>query len=108
MGTAVAAKLAKRYQRQPFGTQQQKIRQGLLTRGFDNDLATKMLATLDLTPDEDEQWALLVKQGEKLWHRYRTLSMRERQYKTKQALYRKGFNLDDISRWLADLGESAQ
>ncbi|AJA79819.1 regulatory protein recX [Levilactobacillus brevis] len=108
VGTAVAAKLAKRYQRQPFGTQQQKIRQGLLTRGFDNDLATKMLATLDLTPDEDEQWALLVKQGEKLWHRYRTLSMRERQYKTKQALYRKGFNLDDISRWLADLGESAQ
>lgn len=107
VGTAVAEKLAKRYHRQAFGTQQQKIRQGLLTRGFDNDDASKMLATLDLTPDVDQQHDLLVKQGEKLWHRYRTLSHSERQYKTKQALYRKGFNLDDISAWLADLGESA-
>jgi len=50
----------------------------------------------------------LVKQGEKVWHRYRTLSPSERKYKTKQVLYRKGFQLDDISQWLADLGESAE
>lgn len=108
VGTATAQKLAKRYHHQAFGTQQQKIRQGLLTRGFDNDEASQMLATLELTPDIDEQHDLLVKQGEKLWRRYRALSFSERQYKTKQALYRKGFQLDDISQWLADLGESAE
>lgn len=107
VGTAVAEKLAKRYHRQPFGNQQQKIRQGLMTRGFNNDEAGQMIATLDLTPDVDEQHELLVRQGEKLWHRYRSLGAAERKYKTKQALYRKGFQLDDISQWLADLGESA-
>jgi len=106
VGTAVAEKLAKRYHRQAFGTQQQKIRQGLMTRGFDSDEAGAMLESLELTPDVDEQQDLLAKQGEKMWHRYRALSASERAYKTKQALYRKGFKLDDISRWLADFGES--
>jgi len=108
VGTAVAQKLAKRYHRQAFGTQQQKIRQGLMSRGFNNDEIGQMLESLDLTPDVDQQHELLVKQGEKVWHRYRTLSPSERKYKTNQVLYRKGFQLDDISQWLADLGESAE
>lgn len=107
IGTAVAEKLVKRYRRQAFGTQKQKIRQGLISRGFAVDEANQMLEALDLTPDVDEQQVLLAKQGEKMWHRYRTLGDSERRYKTKQALYRKGFKLDDISQWLADLGESA-
>ncbi|SMS13902.1 Regulatory protein recX [Levilactobacillus zymae] len=100
VGTAVAQKLAKRYRRQAFHTQEQKIRQGLMTRGFASDEVGAMLATLDLQPDVDEQAALLAKQGEKLWHKYRTLAVSERKYKTKQALYRKGFGLDDIDHWL--------
>ncbi|MFC6291042.1 recombination regulator RecX [Levilactobacillus angrenensis] len=108
VGTAVAEKLAKRYHRQAFGTQQQKIRQGLISRGFNNDEAGQMIDSLDLTPDLDQQHDLLVKQGEKIWRRYRALSPSERKYKTKQTLYRKGFQLDDISQWLADLGESAE
>nr|WP_125573653.1 recombination regulator RecX [Levilactobacillus huananensis] len=106
VGTAVAKKLAKRYQHQSTRNQLQKVRQGLMSRGFGGDEINGMLDGLDLTPDEDEQRALLAKQGEKLWHRYRALSHSERQYKTKQALYRKGFKLDEISAWLADLGES--
>jgi len=108
VGTAAAEKLAKRYQRQPFGNQQQKIRQGLMSRGFGTDEIGQMIETLSLTPDVDEQHELLVKQGEKIWHRYRALSPSERKYKTKQMLYRKGFQLDDISQWLADLGESGE
>lgn len=102
VGTAVAQKLAKRYQRQAFHTQGQKIRQGLITRGFASDEATKFVASLDLTPDVDQQADLLAKQGEKLWYRYRTLGATERRYKTKQALYRKGFGLDDIDHWLTE------
>jgi len=102
VGTAVAKKLAKRYQRQAFHTQEQKIRQGLITRGFASDEATKMLADLDLTPDEEQQASLLAKQGEKLWHKYRTLGTSDRRYKTKQALYRKGFSIDAIDQWLTE------
>lgn len=103
VGTVVAKKLAKRYQRLAFHTQEQKIRQGLITRGFASDEAGQMLAELALTPDLDEQAALLAKQGEKLWHKYRTLATSERKYKTKQALYRKGFAIDAIDQWLADV-----
>lgn len=106
VGTAVAQKLAKRYQHNSTRNREQKMRQGLMTRGFGGDAIKTMLDAVDLTPDVDEQRALLAKQGEKLWHRYRALSESERQYKTKQALYRKGFKLDDISQWLADFGES--
>lgn len=84
------------------------MRQGLMTRGFGGDEIKAMLDAVDLTPDVDEQQALLAKQGEKFLRRYRALSPSERQYKTKQMLYRKGFKLDDISQWLADLGESAE
>jgi len=108
VGTAVAEKLAKRYQHNSSRNQEQKMRQGLMARGFGGDEIKAMLDAVDLTPDVDEQQALLAKQGEKFLHRYRALSPSERQYKTKQMLYRKGFKLDDISQWLADLGESAE
>ena len=100
VGTTVAKKLAKRYQRQAFHTQEQKIRQGLITRGFASDEAKEMVADLALTPDVEQQADLLAKQGEKLWHKYRTRAMSDRRYRTKQALYRKGFALDDIDHWL--------
>ncbi|QMU09200.1 recombination regulator RecX [Levilactobacillus suantsaii] len=105
VGTAVAQKLAKRYQRQAFHTQEQKIRQGLITRGFASDEAQAMVTALALKPDADQQAALLAKQGEKLWRKYRTLAASERRYKTKQALYRKGFGLDEIDHWLTSLTE---
>ncbi|MFD1549717.1 recombination regulator RecX [Levilactobacillus fuyuanensis] len=108
VGTAVAEKLAKRYQHNSSRNQEQKMRQGLMARGFGGDEIKAMLDAVDLTPDVDEQQALLAKQGEKFLRRYRALSPSERQYKTKQMLYRKGFKLDDISQWLADLGESAE
>ncbi|NLR10275.1 MULTISPECIES: recombination regulator RecX [Lactobacillaceae] len=108
VGTAVAEKLAKRYQHQSTRNREQKMRQGLVTRGFGGDEIKTMLAAVDLTPDADEQQALLAKQGEKFLRRYHALSQSEQHYKTKQALYRKGFKLDDISQWLADLGESAE
>ncbi|MCW3779567.1 recombination regulator RecX [Levilactobacillus namurensis] len=103
VGMAVAQKLAKRYQRQAFHTQEQKIRQGLITRGFASDEAQQWVTDLGLEPDPAQQQALLAKQGEKLWHKYRTLGTSDRRYKTKQALYRKGFGLDDIDGWLEQL-----
>ena len=53
-------------------------------------------------PDEEQQDELLAKEAAKAWRRYekRTQTDYERQLKVKQALYRKGFDLDAVEHWL--------
>ncbi|USJ87360.1 recombination regulator RecX [Lactiplantibacillus pentosus] len=96
----LARKLAKRYHKQAFKTMQQKVRQGMMTKGFDNDTITAAIAGLDLQPDEDEQWQALVTQGTKLWKRNRKYSFRERAMRTKRSLFQKGFMMDEINRFI--------
>jgi regulatory protein len=98
--TELARKLAKRYHRQAFKTMQQKVRQGMMTKGFDNDTITAAIASLALAPDEDEQWEALVTQGAKLWQRNRKYAFRERTMRTKRSLFQKGFMMDDINRFI--------
>lgn len=97
---AMAQKLAKRYQRQAFKTMLQKVRQGLMTKGFDSETITAALETLDLEPDVDEQWEALVQQGDKLWRRNRKYAFSERRMRTKRSLYQKGFLMDDINKFI--------
>ncbi|AVK62744.1 recombination regulator RecX [Lactobacillus sp. CBA3606] len=98
--TAAAQKLVKRYQRQAFKTMQQKVRQGLMTKGFDGETITAAIAALALTPDADAQWDALVAQGEKLWRRNRKYPFSERRQRTKRNLYQKGFLMDDINKFI--------
>ncbi|MFC6179809.1 recombination regulator RecX [Lactiplantibacillus daowaiensis] len=98
--TAMAKKLAKRYQRQAFKTMLQKVRQGLMTKGFDSDTITAAMDSLDLEPDVDEQWDALVQQGTKLWQRNRKYAFSERAMRTKRNLYQKGFLMDDINKFI--------
>ncbi|MFD1421689.1 recombination regulator RecX [Lactiplantibacillus songbeiensis] len=100
--TAMAQKLAKRYHRQAFKTMQQKVRQGLMTKGFDNETITAAIDALDLEPDVDEQWEALVAQGEKLWRRNRKYKPSERRMRTKRNLYQKGFLIDDINKFIEE------
>ncbi|MCT0222481.1 recombination regulator RecX, partial [Lactiplantibacillus plantarum] len=81
-------------------TMQQKVRQGMMTKGFDNDTITAAIASLALEPDEDEQWEALVAQGAKLWQRNRKYAFRERMMRTKRSLFQKGFMMDDINRFI--------
>ena len=50
--------------------------------------------------DFDQQEELLNHQAEKIWHRYRRYQGYEREMKFKQAMYRKGFDLDATQAWL--------
>lgn len=96
----LAQKLAKRYDRLAFKTTLQKVRQGLMSKGFDGDTITHALEQLDLQPDTDEQWDALVAQGEKLWRRNHKYAFSERMLRTKRSLYQKGFLMDDINRFI--------
>ncbi|RRK09487.1 recombination regulator RecX [Lactiplantibacillus garii] len=98
--TQLAQKLARRYQRQAFKTMLQKVRQGLMSKGFDAETIGNALDALDLEPDVDEQWTSLVSQGQKLWQRNRKYAFAERAMRTKRSLYQKGFLMDDINRFI--------
>lgn len=98
--TEAAQKLAKRYGKLAFKTMQQKVRQGLMTKGFEPDIISAAIENLDLQPDADEQWDALVTQGDKLWRRNRKYGFSERALRTKRSLYQKGFLMDDINRFI--------
>lgn len=93
-------KLAKHYQRDAYKIKQQKIYQALLKKGYNSDIINQALTAVDLPNDTDEQYQLLVQHGQKLLSRYHTLTLTNRHQKIIQTLYRKGFNIDDIYRFL--------
>lgn len=93
-------KLAKHYQRDAYKIKQQKIYQALLKKGYRSEIINQALTLVDLPNDADEQYQLLMQQGQKLLSRYHALALVTRHQKIIQTLYRKGFNLDDIHRFL--------
>lgn len=100
VGLAVAQKLAKKYRLASFFEQQQKVKQGLMQKGFTGDDLGRIIAELGLTEDPDSEADALANLGVKKWRRYRLLAPQERRMKMQQALYRKGFNLDAINRFI--------
>ena len=93
-------KLQRQYQKLTPKIQRQKVQQRLVAKGFSFDSVGQVLAETNFEMDEETELDLLSAQAEKLWRRYHTKPMRERQLKIRQALYRKGFNGDLISKWL--------
>ncbi|RSK26143.1 recombination regulator RecX [Bacillus sp. HMF5848] len=76
-----------------------KIQQALQRKGFTWDIVSSVLNDL-LQEDENDEWHAIVKQGDKLKNKYRNCDGYEYQQKMKQALYRKGFTIDLIERYL--------
>lgn len=95
-------KLAQRYHNESFKNLQTKIKQGLITKGFSSEIANLTLEDLALELDQENEFDLLVSAGDKLWNRYVGLESKKRALKIQQALYRKGFALDDIRQYLED------
>ena len=98
--TKPAKKLFRRYRSQPIRRQEQKVRQGLMTKGYASTIYDQIKDQVEPTTDLEQQAELLTHQAEKIWHRYRRYSDRDREMKFKQAMYRKGFDLDAVQTWL--------
>lgn len=98
--TKLAKKLFRRYRSQPLRRQEQKVRQGLLTKGYASSIYDQIKDQVQPEEDFDQQQELLEQQASKLWHSYRRYEGRERVLKFKQGMYRKGFDLDAVQTWL--------
>ncbi|WP_062105455.1 recombination regulator RecX [Bacillus niameyensis] len=83
----------------------QKLEQFLITKGFPYSVINIALEEIQFEKDEDEEWQSLFQQAEKLYRKYNHLPESEYQQKIKQALFRKGFELDLINRYIDEKRE---
>lgn len=93
-------KLMRKYQNESALRRTQKIKQTLLVKGFNSSLINQTLAEIPLEVDQKNQLELLQKQAIKAWQKNQRYDDYQRLQKTKQFLYRKGFDLSDIERVL--------
>lgn len=98
--TKLAQKLFKRYRSQPTRRREEKVRQGLMNNGYSSDLFNQIKDEVEPAEDASQQSDLLNQQAFKMVRKYRRYQGYEQQMKIKQALYRRGFDLDDIDQWL--------
>ena len=101
----LAEKLFRRYRNQPLRRQEQKVRQGLLTKGYAGGIFDQIRDQVSPQEDLDQQEDLLAKTAEKLWRRYRRYTGRDRIQHFKQGMYRRGFDLDRVQVWLDEQEE---
>lgn len=78
----------------------QKLEQTLVRKGFSFDVISMALEEVELSKEQDEEMDALIFQGEKAHKKYSKYSGFEYEQKMKQALFRKGFDLDLIERFL--------
>ncbi|MBM7553833.1 recombination regulator RecX [Thalassobacillus pellis] len=89
-----------------YRQQIQALQQTLMQKGYKNDVIQEVLANLPAEEKEQEEWQAVVYQGEKLLRKYeRKAEGYELKQKIKAALYRKGFGMDDIQRFLDEYVE---
>ena len=96
----LAGKLFRRYRNQPERQREQKVQQGLMTKGFASSVYEMIKDEVVPQPDLEQENDLLAKEAEKQWRRVRRYQGYEREQHFKQAMYRKGFDLDDVQSWL--------
>lgn len=98
----VATKAARKYQRSSHFQKIQKIRQYLMSKGFDGDLISLTLEKLALEKDEEEEESLVEIEGDKLWRKNQRFDAKKRKQKVTQSLFQKGFSFDLINAYLAE------
>lgn len=82
---------------------QQKLKEQLMLKGFENDIISEVLNELSSDQPEDEEYEALEIQGEKAWNRYsRKHKNRALVQKTKTFLYSKGYPRELIDRYITE------
>lgn len=82
---------------------EQKIREQLMTKGFDREIISQVLDDMTLEQPEEDEYDALVKQGDKAYQRYsRKGDKYEAKRKTKTFLYSKGYPLKLIDQFLEE------
>lgn len=100
-----AEKTWKKGSRYPFQKRLERVKNALIRKGFSSSLAQEVVGLLPTRKDDEEEWYLLKKEGDKLYNRYQKkyVDSFELRMRVKQSLYRKGFSLEQIDRYLDSL-----
>jgi regulatory protein len=89
-----------------YRKQLQQAQANLVQKGFTQEVIQEAIANMEETKDGDAEWEAVLYQGEKLWHKH---SRKEEGFylrnKVKEGLYRKGFSLELINRFLNEKAE---
>ena len=101
-GIAAAEKVLKRTKQSSSKETNNKVRQGLMQKGFNNDEITEILNQVDTAKDEDDEYEALKKQGEKIWRKQSKLEGSKKIQKVKSSLYQKGFNRELINQFITE------
>lgn len=101
-GIAAAEKALKRTKQSSSKEANNKVRQSLMQKGFNNDEITEILAQVETEKDEDDEYEALKKQGEKIWRKQSKLEGNKKLQKVKSSLYQKGFNGDLINQFIKE------
>ena len=102
-GVHQAKKMFKRHRRDSFRRNLQKVKAGLVRKGYPFGMVDEVIDRADLRPDRKAQQRLLADRAKLAWRRYRRRPRSARIVKTKQYLFRRGFSVDDIDRVLSAL-----
>ncbi|MGX6962318.1 recombination regulator RecX [Vagococcus xieshaowenii] len=100
VASKLAEKTIRKNQNKTFQTQQQKLQQTLMTKGFSQEISRSVLAQITLEKDVDQEEVLLNKEGDKLWRKNARFEPFDRKQKTMQGLMRKGFDYDLIKQFI--------
>ncbi|MCC5894311.1 MAG: recombination regulator RecX [Alkalibacterium sp.] len=102
----LAEKVLNRQRNKSSREMTQKIREQLMTHGFDSDVIQRTLDELEIDQSDDEEYEALQMQGEKAWTRYsRKHSGYDLISKTKTFLYSKGYPREMIDRFIEEKEE---
>lgn len=95
-------KYSPKYKNDAFKIMIQKVEQALMRKGFSFSVIKVAIEEAALAEDDSEEWDAIGKQAEKYHRKYAKLEGYEYKMKMKGALYRKGFTMDLIDRWLEE------
>lgn len=97
-----AAKQANMPRKKSSLEMKQDIKRTLMGKGFSHEVIDTAIAEAVSEKGEDEEWDALVAQSEKAHRKYQKYAADEYARRMKQYLYRKGFPLPLIERYLRD------
>lgn len=102
--TKVCAKFLNKDKKLSERQQKVKLEQLCIRKGFPLSLLEMALSEVNVDKDVDKEWDALYYQGEKAHRKYQHIRGWEYRQKMKQTLYRKGFPIELIEKFLESKG----
>ncbi|MGG3562839.1 recombination regulator RecX [Neobacillus rhizosphaerae] len=101
--TKMSEKFLQKNTKESIKIQKQKLEHLLLRKGYPFEVIQIAVNETEVEKEDDVEMEAVRFQGEKAHRKYAHLSGYEYQQKMKQALYRKGFSMDNIERFLSEI-----